>query len=80
MAKGWASFTFRMTHPETGEKRVDTHMLPKDDLFEHDVGPNFVCDCNPSHSMDSGVNIVVHNAFDGRDIIEAVERNCMDEL
>lgn len=46
------------------------HITPEDDLFEHDLSRN--CPCNPR--VESGgkyyADVIVHNAYDARDIVE----------
>lgn len=46
------------------------NILPINDLYEHEE--NTTCHCEPKVIYESGEIIVVHNAFDGRDIIEVV--------
>jgi hypothetical protein len=51
------------------EKR-DIHVMPVDDLREH-VFEN--CPCNPRIEVVGDTLIYIHNSWDGREYIEAVE-------
>jgi hypothetical protein len=42
---------------------VFTHIVPLNDLEEHELTPD--CPCQPA--FDRGENIFVHNSFDGRE-------------
>lgn len=45
------------------------HVLPIDDLLKHEESEN--CQCQPKIEVqESGDLIVIHNAFDGRDLVE----------
>lgn len=45
---------------------MDTiHIMPIDDIFEHEETENCVCD--PGIEDRNGYRIVIHNAFDGRE-------------
>ena len=48
-----------------------THVYPVNDIEEHitDVD-DVICKCKPVEIN----GIIIHNAFDGRDIIEEIER------
>ena len=46
------------------------HVYPLDDLKEHCVDGDGVCDCNPRIIEQNGTTIVVHNAWDGREYFE----------
>jgi hypothetical protein len=51
---------------------MEQHVIPVNDLEPHtDHGYN--CPCNPFVDCDGDNVLVVHNAFDGRDIIEKLE-------
>ena len=46
------------------------HIYPLNDIEEHEIETNdIVCKCGPV--LEDGV--IIHNAFDGRDIIEEIE-------
>lgn len=47
-----------------------THIYPLNDIEDHNL-VDAICKCNPTISED----IVIHYAFDGRDILEAIEEN-----
>jgi len=46
-----------------------THIYPLNDVFEHDLS-GLDCECNPE--IDFNAELVIHFAFDGRDLIEEV--------
>lgn len=49
------------------------HVYPVKDLFEHKLDGT-PCECYPDFEQDENGNIlIIHNAYDGRDIIEEVE-------
>jgi len=45
-------------------------LVPLNDVFEHHVD-NLSCPCNPF--WDTRTRILMHHAFDGRDLIERIE-------
>jgi len=47
------------------------HVYPVNDIAEHALG-GFECECGPEIDFEN--NIIIHNAFDGRDLIEAAEK------
>lgn len=48
------------------------HVYPVNDIEDHETEVNdIVCKCGPV--LEDGV--IIHNAFDGRDIIEEIENN-----
>lgn len=57
----------------TGSKRSDIHVLPENDLREHFESAD--CWCAPTVSMETAADgtrtlLVVHNAADGRELVE----------
>ena len=49
------------------------HVYPVKDVFPHKLD-GFPCECIPEFETDEQGNIlIIHNAYDGRDIIEEVE-------
>lgn len=47
------------------------HILPINDLKEHQE--ESTCECEPkSEILDSGDILIIHNSYDGREIIEQV--------
>jgi hypothetical protein len=49
------------------------HIYPVKDVFEHRLNGQ-PCECMPETDLDEHGNIIIiHNAYDGRDIIEEVE-------
>lgn len=53
------------------------HIYPLGDIFEHDFS-GLDCDCNPS--IDWNGELVIHKAFDGRDLIAEIEQKLIIEL
>lgn len=52
------------------------HEYPVKDVFPHKLD-GFPCECIPEFTQDDNGNIVIiHNAYDGRDIISEVENEC----
>ena len=47
------------------------HIYPINDLKEHNIFSTN-CECNPKIEIHNGVMLVIHNAFDQREIIEEV--------
>lgn len=51
-----------------------THVYPLNDLREHTVdgddGHVGKCDCNPRIEWVNGSRLVVHNSYDGRELLE----------
>jgi hypothetical protein len=46
------------------------NVLPLNDLKEHEE--KSTCHCNPKVIFENGEMIIVHNSYDGREIIEEV--------
>ncbi len=44
------------------------HVTPLNDLKKH--SEDFGCECKPKMVPENGVWIVVHNSFDGREVME----------
>jgi hypothetical protein len=49
------------------------HVYPIGDTKEHDLYST-TCHCSPKVSFENEEMIVVHNSFDGREIIEEVNK------
>ena len=53
----------------------DLHIVPKDDLKEHDTsaetGAN--CHCNPRVEVVGSRLIIIHNAYDDRETLESID-------
>lgn len=49
------------------------HILPIDDLEEHEESTT--CKCKPDVQYEDGNMIIVHNSFDGREFIEEIVRD-----
>ena len=47
-------------------------ILPTNDIKEHDE-ESTLCECEPTVQYENGEMIIIHNAFDNREIIEQVE-------
>ena len=48
------------------------HIIPEKDTHMHIMHSG--CRCNPEVDRDLARTIIIHNAFDGRDIVEDAER------
>ena len=48
------------------------HVIPQNDLIEHTE--SMMCACEPPTIIGGGKTIVIHNSFDGREIIEEVNK------
>ena len=46
------------------------NILPINDIEDHEESNN--CKCSPTVDIEN--ELIIHNAFDGRDIIEKIER------
>ena len=44
------------------------NILPENDLKEH--VESSICDCNPSVEFENGEMIIIHNSYDGRELLE----------
>ena len=53
------------------------HVYPVDDLYEHNL-EGTDCTCNPFVDLEN--ELVIHYAFDGRDLIAALEGSSVIEL
>ncbi len=64
--KGWRRDEYRQ---RTGERRI-THIeiTPESDARSHKSSED--CDCIPVLENENGVAILIHNAFDGREMNE----------
>ncbi len=74
--KTWRTHTFNLVHEVTGEERTENHVLPDDDLERHLVSlgaTEFECKCGGVVEYVEGGLLFIHNAFDGREIIEELE-------
>jgi hypothetical protein len=49
------------------------HILPKNDLEPHEE-EGTICKCNPRVEFVEGGMLVIHNAYDNREIIEQVNQ------
>lgn len=64
------------------------HIIPVDDLEEHLdrvelplIGNPFCkCKCHPSYIFEDDTMVVVHNSFDGREIIEELIKEALEEI
>ena len=53
---------------------MDWHVLPTNDLKEHEETE--YCHCKPKvEVMENGNRIIIHNSYDGREIVETTEFN-----
>lgn len=49
------------------------HVLPINDVQEHTESA--FCECNPTVKQEGEHLIVIHNAFDGRELVETMNDN-----
>jgi len=49
------------------------HVLPINDLKEH--AELTTCECCPSVKFEDGEILIIHNSFDGRELIEKINEN-----
>ena len=60
----------------TNRKAGWVHVVPKDDLKPHALTAQ--CDCQPvveeADGVESALDLIVHNSFDGREAFETSER------
>lgn len=61
-----------------GEDDNVWHVYPQNDLKPH-VTEGFECECNPVIKVDDEFTIVVHNAFDKREKLEAYNMGRINE-
>lgn len=54
-------------------RKRSIHVYPVDDLFPHDTESAGQCECNPKIEFENGETMVIHNAWDGREIFEEME-------
>lgn len=47
---------------------IPIHVLPINDIEEHQESTT--CHCHPAIQEESGTMIIVHNSFDGRELVE----------
>lgn len=49
------------------------HVYPVNDLEEHDTEHSAICKCNPKVEIVEGEILIIHNAFDLREVVEKAE-------
>lgn len=54
------------------------HIVPTNDIEEH-VEVGATCRCNPKVEFEDGNMIIVHNAFDLREVVEQANKILEDE-
>ena len=54
------------------------HIIPVNDLKEHE--DSSTCHCSPSVCLEGGDIFIVHNSYDGREIIERFIENVKDRF
>ena len=52
------------------ETKSAIHVSPNDDIKFHIISQNNQCSCNPTHDTKYGKLVVIHNSFDGRELVE----------
>lgn len=55
----------------TGGEEMNYHILPTNDIKEHTE--ETTCECEPRIEIVNGDMLIIHNAYDNREIIEKVE-------
>jgi hypothetical protein len=48
-------------------------IIPINDIKEHDE-ESTICECNPEVIFENGEMIIIHNAFDGRELEEQINK------
>lgn len=57
-----------------GSKMSIKHVYPRNDISTHDLEHQGQCPCGPRvEFLANGDTLVIHNAWDGRDLIEELE-------
>ena len=56
----------------------DRHVVPVDDLIEHDLSVN--CWCNPKIEVIGADLLVIHNAADMREVLEDLDNGRIEDL
>ncbi len=72
MSARWVCDTWELEHAVLGTF-IDIHVSPIGDIQEHTLGVNwrfYGCPCGADRDHDG---VILHDAFDGREIIEQVE-------
>ena len=60
----------KLARPATGETASAVHVVPINDLREHDES-GLTCWCDPTvETFPTGGVLVVHNSADGRELVE----------
>ena len=54
---------------------MNVHVYPINDLKEHNTEDFLNCNCNPRVETINGNFMIIHNSYDGREIIENTEFN-----
>jgi hypothetical protein len=58
-------------------------VIPLNDIFHHDTDSEtetpVTCDCNPSVERYAIEIVIIHNAFDGREIFEALDNMTLEK-
>jgi hypothetical protein len=65
MGKGWT-----LVPVKRADEPIEVHVLPVDDDDTHDVTSGACCHCTPRVEPTGKAVLVVHNAHDGRELIE----------
>lgn len=47
-------------------------IVPTNDIKEHDE-ESTICECNPTIEFTNGEMLIIHNAFDGRELEEQIQ-------
>ena len=52
---------------------MNLHVVPNGDIYPHDTESGGQCDCNPTVEFENGDALIIHNAWDGREIFEEMD-------
>ena len=65
---------------EYGGRMSIMHVYPVNDARPHDTESGATCDCGPVLKiLENGDSLVVHNAWDGREIFKELDRDKQNE-
>ncbi len=62
---------YYLNYPEKDWSWEDINILPKNDTKEHTEGTT--CECIPKVEVTGFTLLIIHNAFDNREILEEIE-------
>ena len=60
-----------ITQPYANDQLLTTILVyPTEDLYPHTLDDNGDCQCHPRIEHDVNGKIIIHNSFDGRELLE----------